>query len=132
MLYGFKFKQNKNISYIYLNIFNFKFIDLFEKYFDLKNKKIVFTVWILFLAGFLLSKNDWYQNWNPMSNYFILLYRCQDWTFLIQILGCSLRIYFFTGKLYRSAQDLYKKCWTPTPIRFCTGNETWEVLLPFS
>jgi len=33
-------------------------------------------------------------------------YRSQNLTFLIQILSC-LRIYFFIGKLYRSAQDIY-------------------------
>ena len=33
---------------------------------------------------------------------------------------------FFTGKLYISAQDLYKKCSILIPIRSCIGNETWE------
>ena len=28
-------------------------------------------------------------------------------------------------KLYKSVQDLYKKCWIVTLIKSCTGNETW-------
>ena len=36
--------------------------------------------------------------------------RSQDSTFLIQTLGCSLTINFFTWKLYRSVQDMYMKC----------------------
>ena len=55
-------------------------------------------------------------------------YRSQDSSFLIQILYCSLRIYFFKGKMYWSAQDQqYKKYWILTPIRSYTGNETWGV-----
>ena len=49
-------------------------------------------------------------------------YRSRGSIFLTQILVGSLRIYFCTRKLHRSAKDLYL-----TPIRSCKGNETYVI-----
>ena len=103
------------------------------------------VVWLLELLELLLASRLDTNNWitpneiilktmnfkrvysYPIFHFLIGSYKSQDSTFIMQILGCSLRIYFCTGKLYRSAQDLYKKCWIMTNIRSYTGNETRKV-----
>ena len=102
---------------------------------------IFITRWIVFVIFFI--KCAWFTGKDSLTVHYLFdrlcfwipyfisckrFYRSQYSKFNIKILGCSLRIYFFTVKLYRSAQDLYKKCRIPTSIRSCKGNETWKSL----
>ena len=78
----------------------------------------------------ILNKNNFKKNYRiPCYISWIRILQESGFNISYTDLRGSLRIYFCRGTLYRSALDLYKKCWILTHIRSCIGNETYKRLI---